>query len=94
MWVPFYGNMGGHIMKTTIDIADDLFARAQRKARKEKTTFRALTEQGLRQVLEEPRRKARRLPPLVSVPGKGLVGEFKQGGWDRIREEIYRERAA
>jgi len=86
--------MGGHIMKTTIEIADDLFARAQQKARKEKTTFRALTEQGLRQVLEEPRRKARRLPPLVSVRGKGLMGEFKQGGWDRIREEIYRERAA
>jgi len=86
--------MGSHIMKTTIEIADDLFARAQQKARMEKTTFRALTEQGLRQVLEEPRRKARRLPPLVTVRGKGLAGEFKHGGWDRIREEIYRERGA
>jgi hypothetical protein len=86
--------MGSHTMKTTIEIADDLFARAQQKARKEKTTFRALTEQGLRQVLEEPRRKAGRLPPLVTVRGKGLVDEFKQGGWDRIREEIYRERGA
>lgn len=81
-------------MKTTIEIADDLFARAQQKARKEKTTFRALTEQGLRQVLEEPGRKARRLPRLVTVQGKGLVEEFKQGGWDRIRDEIYRQRGA
>ena len=81
-------------MKTTIEIADDLFARTQRKARKEKTTFRALAEQGLRQVLAEPGRKARRLPPLVTVRGNGLVGEFKQAGWDRIRDEIYRERAA
>ena len=28
-------------MKTTIEIADDLFERAQRVARKEKTTFRS-----------------------------------------------------
>lgn len=35
-------------MKTTIDIADDLFERIQRLARKEKTTFRALAEAGLR----------------------------------------------
>ena len=94
IWLPFYANMGNHIMKTTVEIADDLFARAQQTARKEKTTFRALTEQGLRQVLGEPGRKARRLPPLVTVRGNGLVGEFKQGGWDRIRDEIYRERAA
>ena len=93
-WAAIYANMGRHIMKTTIEIADDLFTRAQEKARKEKTTFRALTEQGLRQVLEEPRRKARRLPPLVTVRGKGLGDEFKQGGWDRIRNEIYRDRAA
>jgi hypothetical protein len=73
---------------------DDLFARAQEKARKEKTTFRILTEQRLRQVLEDPGRKARCLHPLVTVRGKGLVGDFKHGGWDRIRDEIYRERAA
>lgn len=81
-------------MKTTIEIADVLFARAQAKARREKTTLRALTEQGLRQVLEEPRRKNSRLPPLVTVRGKGRVGEFKHATWDRIRDEIYRERGA
>ena len=81
-------------MKTTIEIADDLLARAQAKAQKEKTTLRALTEQGLRQVLQEPPRKDRRLPPLVTVRGKGRVGDFKQAGWDRIRDEIYHERGA
>jgi hypothetical protein len=86
--------MGSHIMKTTVEIADDLFARAQAKARRDKTTFRALTEEGLRQVLEEPRRKGRGLPPLVTVRGQGLAGEFKRAGWDRIRDEIYRERGA
>ena len=82
-------------MKTTIEIADDLFARAQRLAREEKTTFRALAEQGLRIVLaEKQRRKARKLPPLVTVKGKGLTDEFKGASWDKIRDEIYRGRGA
>ena len=83
--------MGGHILKTTIEIADDLFARAQQTARREKTTFRALTEQGLRLVLEE--RQARptqwKWKPLV-VQGGGLTDEFRNAPWERIRDEIYR----
>ncbi len=86
--------MGSHIMKTTVEIAGDLFARAQAKARREKTTFRALTEQGLRQVLEGPRQKRRRLSGLVTIRGRGLTREFKRAGWGRIRDEIYRERGA
>lgn len=84
--------MGSHVMKTTVEIADDLFARAQARARQEKTTFRALTERGLRWVLEQPRRKGRGLPPLVTVRGQGLAAEFRQGGWERVQEEIYRGR--
>jgi Arc/MetJ family transcription regulator len=81
-------------MKTTIEIADDLFARAQRVARKEKTTFRSLAEQGLRLVLREKQAKAAKLPPLVTVRGCGLTDEFKHASWDRIRDEIYRGRGA
>ena len=86
--------MGGHIMKTTIEIADDLFERAQRLARKEKTTFRSLTEQGLRIVLEEKQGKPRKLPPLVTFNGEGLTDEFKNASWDKIRDEIYRGHGA
>lgn len=86
--------MGSHIMKTTIEIADDLFERAQRLARKEKTTFRALTEQGLRLVLKERQSKPRKLPPLVTVRGNGLTDQFKNASWERIRDEIYRGRGA
>lgn len=86
--------MGRLIMKTTIEIADDLFARAQRLARKEKTTFRSLTEQGLRLVLEGKQAKLRKLPPLVTVRGDGLTDEFKSASWDRIRDEIYRGHGA
>ena len=86
--------MGSHIMKTTIEIADDLFERAQRVARKEKTTFRALTEQGLRLVLKEKQGKPRKLPPLITVRGRGLTDEFKSAPWEKFRDEIYRGRGA
>jgi len=82
-------NMGRHIMKTTIEIADDLFERVQRVARKEKTTFRSLTEQGLRLVLKEKQSKPKKLPPLVTVPG-ALTDEFKDAPWEKIRDEIYK----
>lgn len=86
--------MGRHIVKTTIEIADDLFERAQGFARKEKTTFRALTEQGLRLVLEKKSSKQKKLPPLVTFKGKGLTDEFKNASWEKIRNEIYRGHGA
>jgi hypothetical protein len=81
-------------MKTTIEIADDLFARAQRLAREEKTTFRALTEQGLRLVLRQQRDKTCALPPLVTVGGKGLAKGFQKATWAKIRDELYRGHGA
>ena len=45
-------------MKITLEIADDLFERAQRFAQKEKTTLSSLVEQGLRLVLDEKQGKA------------------------------------
>lgn len=87
--------MGSHIVKTTIEIADDLFSRAQRAARREKTTLRALTEEGLRLVLAKRKeKKAKKLPPLVTFGGSGLTEEFRDWNWDRLREEVYRSRGA
>ena len=95
IWDDGHANMGSHIMKTTVEIADDLFERAQAVARRENTTFRALAEQGLRLVLKEKQRaKNKKLPPLVTVRGKGLTDEFKNGGWGKMRDEIYRDRGA
>lgn len=82
-------------MKTTIEIADDLFERAQSVARKEKTTFRALAEQGLRLVLKDRHSKPAKWKwNPVTFRGKGMTDEFKNGGWDKIRDEIYRGRGA
>ncbi len=85
--------MGYHTMKTTIEIADDLFERAQRIAQKEKTTFRSLAEEGLRLVLAKKRQgRAGKLPPLVTYGGSGLTEGFKDWDWNKIRNEIYRGR--
>lgn len=82
-------------MKTTIDIADDLFERVQRLAQKEKTSFRALTEAGLRLVLAGKHHgKIRKLPPLVTFGKGGVTDEFKDWDWERIRDEIYKGRGA
>lgn len=80
-------------MKATIEIADDLFQRAQIAARKKKTTLRALTEQGLRLVLKEQEAKTVKWTwkPLV-VQGQGMTDPFKNAGWEKVRDEIYRGR--
>lgn len=88
--------MGCHIfliMKTTINIADDLFERAQKLARAEKVTFRSLTEHGLRLVLKEKKSKPKKLPPLPTCRGE-LTEEFKNASWDKIRDEIYKGHGA
>lgn len=92
IWVAIHANMGSHIMKTTIEIADDLFKRAQQVARKEKTTFRALAEQGLRLVLRQKQAnaKARKWKPLTR--GGGLNREFREWNWEKIRDLIYEGR--
>jgi hypothetical protein len=93
IWEALHANMGNNIMKTTIEISDDLFVRAQRLARREKTTFRALTEAGLRWVVSEKHSsRAKTLPPLITSGGDGLTDEFKDWNWDKILEESYRGR--
>ena len=79
-------------MKTTIVIADDLFRRTQKVAQKEKTTFRALTEQGLRLVLERKERRGEKLPPLVTVRGTGVNARY--ASWEELREAVYEGRGA
>jgi len=87
--------MGPHIMKTTIEIADDLFERTQRLARKQKTSFRALTEAGLRLVIAGKHLKPPgELPPLVTFGDGGPKDAFKDWNWDQVRDEVYRGRGA
>ena len=79
-------------MKTTIDISNSLLEDARKLAAKEKTTVRALVEQGLRQVLSE--RKSRGIFRLrkSTFKGQGLQSEFASATWERIREAAYEGR--
>jgi len=81
-------------MKTTMEIADDLFERAQEVVRKERFTFRSLVEQELQLVLNDKQAKFAKLPPLVTARGDGLTKEFRNASWEKIRDEIYRGHGA
>lgn len=74
-------------MKTTIDIADNLFLRARERAAREKITLRALVERGLARELEEEAGGSELRP--VTFRGEGLSPEFEGASWDKIREAIY-----
>jgi hypothetical protein len=77
-------------VKKTIEIRDSLFDQMQRLAQREKTTFRALTEEGLRLVLKKKMKPSSRLSPLITFRGTGVPKEGADWNWERIREEIYR----
>ena len=79
-------------MKTTIELPDDLLERSKAVARRENSTLKALIEEGLRLALRARTRK--RAAPFAVQPfqGDGLTPEFAAAGWERIRDEIYRDR--
>ena len=80
-------------MKTTIEISDELLERSRRVARREGATLRAMVEEGLRLALRARERKvARTAVRLQPFKGDGLTEAFRDAGWDRIRDEIYRGR--
>lgn len=86
--------MGTH-MKTTVEISDALLSEARELASEQKTTLRALLDEGLRMALRERRRQhgsfaLRRVP----FHGNGLRPELRGAGWDRIRELSYDDRGA
>lgn len=79
-------------MKTTVEIADQLLARAKQTAAREKTTVRKLIEEGLRRVLSERRQHGVFRLRKASFRGDGLHPDVAGGDWARIRERIYEGR--
>jgi hypothetical protein len=89
----FQGYMLTH-MKTTIDIADDLLLRSKQHALQHGITLRELIEEGLHESLaRHERREPFRFRP-VTVKGKGLSPEAEAGGWESLRQAVYRGRGA
>jgi hypothetical protein len=78
-------------MKTTIDISDDLFLQGKKVAELEKTTFRALVEEGLHYALSRRKKAAPFKWKPVTVNGQGISPELGEAGWAGIRSEIYKD---
>ena len=76
-------------MKTTIEISDDLAARAKAYAAKERSTLRSLVERGLREILRFEERREQFELRDASVGGRGLQAEYEDADWSRIREVSY-----
>ena len=77
------------LMKTTVDIQDELLARAKRHARRTGRPLRAVIEEGLRQVLSpsSPRRRYRL--PDCSVGEAAGRDPLEAFSWQDLREVIY-----
>ena len=81
-------------MKTTVELPEALLRQAKRHALRERTTVRALIEQGLRWVLvDRPTARAFRLKN-AAFKGDGLVSGRSLADWDAIRDAVYQDRGA
>lgn len=74
-------------MKTTVDIADDLLARAKSVASQRGTTLRDVIERGLRRELADT--DTGYVLVDASFTGSGLQAGIDEGDWASIREMIF-----
>lgn len=81
-------------MKTTVEISDGLLREAKRVALRERTTVRALIEQGLRLVVRGRSSAGRFVLRKASFKGDGLAPGRSLQDWDTIRDLAYSERGA
>lgn len=77
------------IMKTTIDIQDELLARAKQYARKSGCTLRAVVEEGLREILAGPKYQTQYRLPDLSTGNPGLSDPLESYSWQDLRDIIY-----
>ena len=75
-------------MKTTLDLSDDLLARAKRAAKRKGVPLRALVEEGLRLALET-KPTGRYTLPDRSVGKVGGANPLEGLSWQDLRDEIY-----
>jgi len=76
-------------VKTTVEIADALLDEAKRIAHERSTTLREIIEEGLRHVIEQPRKEF-----ILRDGSFGSGGMVRSMSWDEIRDEVYTGRGA
>ncbi|MGH9328479.1 MAG: DUF2191 domain-containing protein [Terriglobia bacterium] len=79
-------------MKTTVEIPDSLLKHIRILASEERTTVRALVEEGLRRVTAERKRAKPFKLRNVSFGGKGLQPRMAGASWNQIRDAAYEGR--
>ena len=92
VWAPIHIDTGTHIVKTTVELSDELAGKAKAFAARNRMTLRALIEQGIRQVLREDSRPRHFKLRDRSVGGNGLQKEYDGADWARIRDAAYKGR--
>ena len=81
-------------MKTSVEIPDSLLSEAKSLAARQRTTVRALIEQGLRQVVGARTGRTTYRLRRVSFRGEGLQPGVREGSWEHIRDKVYEGRGA
>jgi hypothetical protein len=76
-------------VKTTLDIQDELFARAKRLAKRTGRPLRALVEEGLRHVLSRQGTGEHYELPDCSVGDPAGANPLEAMSWQELRDEIY-----
>ena len=76
-------------VKTTLDIRDELLARAKRHARSTGRPLRAVVEEGLRQVLAAHGVRHRYHLPDLSTGNAGAADPLEAYSWQDLRAIIY-----
>lgn len=76
-------------VKTTIEIHDELLARAKRHARESGRPLRAVVEEGLRLVLSSSVPECRYRLADLRVGDPGAPDPLDQYSWPELRELIY-----
>jgi hypothetical protein len=83
--------MANH-MKTTVQIPDPFFEEMHSLAHQEKTTMKALIQEGLRRIISERKQAKRFGLRKATFNGHGLHPDLKEASWDQIREKSYEGR--
>ncbi len=79
-------------LKTTVQVPDSLHEEARKLAAEERTTFKALVEEGLRSIISKRKRGSVFRLRKASFRGTGLQPHLEEASWEQVRENIYEGR--
>jgi len=79
-------------MKTTVDISQSLLDEAKKLAANNRTTVKALGEEGLRRVISEHQYSKIFHLRKATFKGKGLQADMAGATWEAMRDRAYEGR--